>query len=84
MLRVARGWTCVIMGGFHLAAGPSHALSSFRAHEQLSRALLGFISMLMPWLPSWQQDHPGLGGAERMGGVLSPPSWLKQQRWLQC
>lgn len=33
-----------------MAAGPSRPLSGFRAHEQLSRALLGFISVLV---------HPG-------------------------
>lgn len=59
-----------------MAAGPSLPLSGFRAHEQLSRALLGFISVLMLCLPSWHQNHPGLGGAKGVGredgGVLSP------------
>lgn len=64
-----------------MAAGPSLPLRGFRAHEQLSRALLGFISMLMLCHPGTRITQ-GLEGqrewAERMG-VFSPPSWPKQQ-----
>lgn len=70
-----------------MAAGPSRPLSGFRAHEQLSRALLGFISVLVHPGSSITQGLEGQREwAERMGGggVLSPPSWLKQQWWLHC